>query len=83
VNGDYAWAMQDALMVAYVKGHYSFKDLESVIDDGKKSAVLKTNSHYEFDKYAVYRSNHNRGFEWPEGHGLACPILVSHLWLPI
>ena len=27
VNGDYAWAMQDALMVGYIKGHYSFINL--------------------------------------------------------
>lgn len=81
VNGDYAWAMQDALMVAYVKGHYSFRDLESVIEDGKKSSVLRTTDHSELERYTIYRSRHNRGFEWPEGHGQACSILLTHLWL--
>lgn len=83
VNGDYAWAMQDALMVGYVKKPYSFKKLASVLDDGKKSAALKTTNHSAVDKYATYRSNHNRDFEWPENRGQACPIMVSHLWLPV
>jgi hypothetical protein len=81
VNGDYAWAMQDALMVAYVKGHYSFRDLESVIAEGRQSTVLRTTDHFELEKHTIYRSSHNRGFEWPEGHGQACPILLAHLWL--
>jgi len=82
VNGDYAWAMQDALMVGYVKGNYSFGKLASVLD-GNKSAVLKTTNHSAVDEYAIYRSNHNREFEWPESRGLACPISVVHLWLPL
>ncbi|MGB2930080.1 MAG: hypothetical protein WBB70_14345 [Desulfobacterales bacterium] len=82
VNGDYAWAMQDALMVGYVKGHYSFRKLASVLD-GKKSAVLKTTKHSAVDKYTIYCSSHNRDFEWPESRGHACPISVAHLWLPL
>ncbi len=80
VNGDYAWAMQDALMVGYVKGPCSFSKLASVLDD-KKSAALKTTKHYAVDGYAIYRSGHNRDFQWPESLGQACPITVSHLWL--
>jgi len=82
VNGDYAWAMQDALMVGYVKEPYSFKNLASVLD-GKKSAALKTTNHSADDEYAIYRSSHNREFEWPENRGHACPISVAHLWLPL
>jgi hypothetical protein len=82
VNGDYAWAMQDALMVGYVKGHYSFRKLASVLD-GKKSAVLRTTNHSAIDKYTIYCSRHNRDFEWPESRGHACPISVAHLWLPL
>ena len=81
VNGDYAWAMQDALMVGYVKKFYSFKKLASVLDD-KKSAALNTTNHYVVDEYMIYRSNHIRNFEWPERRGRACPISVAHLWLP-
>ncbi len=82
VNGDYAWAMQDALMVGYVKEPYSFKNLASVLDDNKKSAALKTTNHFAVDEYAIYRSSHKREFEWPESRGQACPISVAHLWLP-
>ena len=82
VNGDYAWAMQDALMVGYVKGHYSFRKLASVLD-GKKSAVLKTTNHSAVNEYTIYCSSHNRDFEWPESRGQACPISVVHFWLPM
>ena len=82
VNGDYAWAMQDALMVGYVKGNYSFGKLASVLD-GKKSAAFKTTNHSAVDEYTIYCSSHNRDFEWPENRGHACPISVVHLWLPL
>jgi hypothetical protein len=82
VNGDYAWAMQDALMVGFVKGNYSFRKLASVLD-GTKSAALKTTNHSAVDEYTIYCSSHNRDFEWPENRGHACPISVVHLWLPL
>lgn len=82
VNGDYAWAMQDAMMVGYVQGHYSFGKLASVLN-GKKSAVLKTTNHSAVDEYGIYRSSHDREFPWPESRGKACPIAVSHLWLSL
>ena len=82
VNGDYAWAMQDALMVGYAKEPYSFKKLASILEGGKKSASLRTTDHFVVDAHAIYRSNHKRGFEWPESRGQACEISVAHLWLP-
>lgn len=83
INGDYAWAMQEALMVGYVKGRYSFLKLASAFDDDKKNSALKITSHSPVDEYAIYRSSHNRDFQWPQSRGRACPITVSHLWLPI
>lgn len=83
VNGDYAWAMQDALMIGYVTGHYPFNKLASVLDDGNNNAALKTAGHSSIDEYAIYRSNHKREFEWPESRGTACPISISHIWLPL
>jgi hypothetical protein len=80
VNGDYAWAMQDALMVGYVNGNYSFVKLASVLDDSK-NADLNTSRHSEVNKYSIYRSHHNRKFNWLENCGQACRISVSHLWL--
>lgn len=82
VNGDYAWAMQDAIMVGYIKGLHSFIKLAAVLDDDKTNN-LKTISHSEIAEYAIYRSYHKRDFEWPESHGGACPISISHLWLSL
>lgn len=82
VNGDYAWAMQDALMVGYVKGNYSFKKLASVLN-GEKSSALKTADHSTVNEYSIYYSSHKREFEWLENNGQACPIHVSHLWLQV
>ena len=81
VNGDYAWAMQDALMVGYIKGTYSFKKFASVLDDGKNYAILKTTKHSVVDNHTIYHSRHKRGFKWLENRGQACPISVTHLWL--
>ena len=83
VNGDYAWAMQEALMVGYVKGRYSFMKLASALDDDKNNATMKPIKHSMVDEYAIYRSSHKRGFHWPESRGQACPITISHLWLSI
>lgn len=82
VNGDYAWAMQDAMMVAYVTGQDSFKKLASVLDSGK-TANLMTHSHSEVADYMIYRSSHKREFDWPKNRGQACQISVTHLWLPL
>lgn len=81
IDGDYAWTMQDALMVGYVKNPYSFKKFASVLDDKKKNDDMKIIEHYEVDEYSIYRSCHKREFEWPESRGQACPVTVSHLWL--
>jgi hypothetical protein len=83
VNGDYAWAMQDGMMVGYVTGRYSFKKLADVLDDDKKTAFLKTNTHSEIAVDSIYLSNHKREFEWPGKYGQSCPISIAHLWLSV
>lgn len=81
VNGDYAWAMQDALMVGYVSGSYSFEKLADVFSK-KQSANLKIANHSAIES-SLYRSQHDRDFMWLEGRGPACRISVSHIWLAI
>jgi hypothetical protein len=83
INGDYAWAMQDALMVGYANDQPSFKKLVSVLDNTEKSATLKTINHSALDKYMIYKSKHKREFGWLQNRGTACPISVAHLWLPL
>lgn len=82
VNGDYAWAMQDALMVGYVKDGFSFDGLVSVLDSPEDMGALNTCGHSHTCKQAVYSSDHKREFAWPENCGQACGISVVHLWLP-
>jgi hypothetical protein len=81
IDGDYAWAMQDALMVGYVKTPYSFKKFASILDDKKKNDDMRVIDHNEDDEYSSYCSCHKREFEWPENRGHACPVKISHLWL--
>jgi len=81
VNGDYAWAMQDALMVGYVNGNYSLEKLDAVLSIDK-GANLKTRNHSEMEP-SIYCSSHEREFMWLEERGQACPISVAHLWLQL
>lgn len=81
LNGDYAWAMQDALMVGYTNGQYSFNTFASILDNKKNVTSLGIIDHTLFDQLDIYRSRHKREFEWPENRGKACPINLSHLWL--
>ena len=83
INGDYAWAMQDALMIGYVAEPYSLDKLASELENSKRNAFLKTINHAAPLEEGLYRSKHGRTFKWFGNHGKACPIEVSHLWLPV
>jgi len=86
IQGDYAWAMQDALMVAYTR-------------DGRAIAshlvpAMAARAHLQMQvsvvplptgdpgKYyeELHFSTHGRCFEWPDDRGPACPITVYHSW---
>ena len=82
IIGDYAWAMQDALMIGYTIGPYSFEHLSSVLG-AQKSAELNTIEHFRIEELGVYRSNHVRRFEWLENRGNASDISLTHLWLRV
>lgn len=79
VNGDYAWAMQDAMMIGYVNNN-SFKKLESVFSDAE-SSIINIDSCVKIDEYSILHSSHTRKFEWTNDRGQACRIVISHLWL--
>lgn len=82
VNGDYAWAMQEALMVGYCAPAFSFADLEATLDK-KSTSFLNTVTHGHTAEATLYRSTHQRKFNWLENSGKACPITISHLWLTL
>ena len=83
VTGDYAWAMQDALMVGYVQTPYTFQKLSNALELDSKSANLDTTHHSSLAPPELYHSIHKRNFQWPEQRGKACQIEVLHLWLEI
>jgi hypothetical protein len=82
VNGDYGWAMQEALMVGYCAPAFSFADLEATLDK-RATSFLNTVTHGHTSDAMLYRSTHQRKFNWLENNGKPCPITVSHLWLTI
>ena len=83
VNGDYAWAMQDALMVGYVREPYSFEKLAVTLGDVVNKVAFGTSEHSYIENHEVYFSSHERKFDWLDSQGQACPIEVSHLWLSL
>jgi hypothetical protein len=88
VNGDYAWTMQEGMMVAYVRGGRTIaKDLAPVLasanrhtDLGSPSVpVVTRGSLASGNSEALQTTSHQRSFAWP-GYGNACEILIFHSW---
>jgi len=89
VNGDYAWAMQDGMMIAYVRGGRTIsKDLAPALAVGRRRAGLGSPSaptvvspsHTFPAAEALQSTLHQRSFAWPGGRGPACEIRVFHSW---
>lgn len=91
VNGDYAWAMEEGLMLGYVRhGRTIAKNLIPVMQEPQRFDRLKTAElpHPVEHTGAVARNNaealhvsrHRRGFQWVAGKGPATDILIYHTW---
>ena len=91
VRGDYAWAMQEGMMLAYARnGRTIASHLIPAMRKTERMASLKTielpqacrasgatgNAHAE----PVHISKHRRGFTWPDKKGKATDITIYHLW---
>ena len=91
VCGDYAWAMQEAMMLAYVRdgrtiaGHLIPAMMEAAretslatvqIPEGCLAPAAAACDEAE----ALHISLHRRDFPWPHGKGPATHISVYHLW---
>ena len=88
LRGGYAWAMQDALMVAYARDRRSIAS--------HLIPAMKSRAHLHIQKNVaslpggacalggyhedLHVSEHSRFFEWTDGRGPACPITVYHSW---
>lgn len=81
IQGAYAWAMQDALMVAYARhGRAIATHLAPAMASRAclqaQEAVVPLSQEDE----GLHRSIHRRHFQWSDGRGPACPIVVYHSW---
>ncbi|MGD0091127.1 MAG: hypothetical protein ABSE73_14510 [Planctomycetota bacterium] len=87
VDGDYAWAMQEAMMVAYVRDGRCIsadllpamaerRDVLGIVEEanpvGRPPAAKEAES--------LHVSTHSRAFSWLEGRGTACNIRIFHSW---
>lgn len=91
VRGDYAWAMQEAMMLAYARnGRNIAKHLVPAMSEPARLASLQTDqlpkeittAGATATKFAeiVHVSRHRRDFPWSHGKGQATPIDVFHVW---
>jgi len=89
VRGDYAWAMQSAMMVGYARDGYSLLPKLSEALASKRKEPIPTASCAEFcsrtkatafaEQVAI--SKHQRTFNYDENGLSAGNIVVRHLWL--
>lgn len=91
VDGEYAWAMQDALMLAYArKGRSITNHLIPAMCAGERPTRLKIvmqpvklsnpGARAEGNAETLHRSRHRRDFHWPHGKGQAVDITIYHSW---
>lgn len=89
VCGDYAWAMQEGMMLAYTRdGRTIEKHLTPAMNERKNDlAILQELAPVHLPAAAasesaevVHTSKHRRDFEWMDEKGPACDITVYHLW---
>jgi hypothetical protein len=89
VNGDYAWAMQEGLMVAYVRGDRTIAaDLAPVLASEIRHEGLGSpqppkavrSSYGSRDSQVLHETVHRRSFQWPSNLGSACQISLFHSW---
>ena len=91
VRGDYAWAMQEAMMLAYARdGRTIAGNLILAMGEANRTTTLATVKPPKpslaataaacAQAEAVHISQHRRGFPWPHDKGTASDITIYHLW---
>ena len=88
VRGDYAWAMQEGMMLAYVRdgrtiaGHLIPAMSEPSRMRSLAAVQLPQPSRTPVDDRAepIHMSKHHRAFSWPDKKGKATEITIYHLW---
>jgi hypothetical protein len=89
VEGEYGWAMETAIMLAYRRGGYTIAqhlrwNLKSNSKDprfGKPTSPRKMPGSSSGPRYeALCFTKHERGFKWPVNGRSATPIVIVHSW---
>lgn len=91
VRGDYAWAMQEGMMLAYARnGRTIANHLIPAMSEKHRLASLATAQLPErctnpgaaacAAAEAIHTSRHHRTFQWRDGKGVATDICIYHLW---
>lgn len=89
INGDYAWAMQEGMMLAYVRNRFTIEaNLKPAITASPQRDRLALISGVEPVQGSVatrlserlHSTVHARGFQWPQQRGQAQPITIFHSW---
>lgn len=89
VEGEYAWAMRSAMMLAYVRGNYTVTQhlRANLRKNAKDSRFGSPTSPRKFPgtvrgaKYDALRfTKHGRDFAWPMTSKSATPITLIHSW---
>jgi hypothetical protein len=89
VRGDYAWAMQEGMMLAFTRdGRTIAKHLIPTMSESARMKSLQTLDLPSVGKgvsafttaEAVHISRHKRPFPWLHGKGQASDITIYHLW---
>ena len=87
VNGDYAWGVDRAMMVGYVRNVWTLPGgLSTALDAPRLSAQMELIGRLEelpntISGDAVCQSIHNRSFQLPGSTSSVGRIAVDHLWL--
>jgi hypothetical protein len=89
ICGDYGWAMQEGMMLAYVRNGYS---LAASLSPAFTAEPLKTmlgnptpivtvaGGIVNLMVEELHVTTHRRNFAWPQGKGGAGPIRIYHSW---
>lgn len=90
IDGDYAWAMEEALMLGYARHRTIVEHLIPAIEEPRRlrrlhvvetpSPVGGPGAAATEEAEVLHVSRHRREFFWLDGKGAATEILVYHSW---
>jgi len=81
INGEYAWTMPSALMLAYTNGSYSCGD--SLVNGCERHSyqLPELDSEFSWEETEVWKSKHDRAWCYPGTSRSPGEIDLLHLWL--